>query len=881
MAQRRFGPTLGAGVVIIEEQADKQIDPAALGVTGYAGVFQKGRIGELIQMATSSAARAKIGSFIPESVAPDAIFDFFEHGVGAGEMYASRITDGTELTAQLNAKSRRTPLRQEVIQIDADNAGRWAGKRQTVVGQHVGVSNTTLSTGKTVALDEWKDGTLILAELPGRAFKILSNTTAGVITIPSDSTLADDLTLSGGGDITYAVVLTNEGKYLSVLFEDGVENPTTEWAMKVLEDGVLVKQYDNLSSDPLSARYFEKIVNEDDSNFYVQLTDLFTGTLTLDTRPANYAGLSVGLTATVLTANIAEVQVSAANGASAEFDEAPGSAIVAGNVLLTNTAAGTRPAGNVQVSTNPSDTDTLTLDYSPIDGITGTSVITFKTVVVDPVTEVLIGASAADTRDNLLAFLGTLAYGLGRVSYATSEAPASSIDVVGLDANDLLNATTEFTESGANFTFVQVGTGTPGVDQTWAYTAADQGDLPATVLTTGKPLVAPNAWLMGGTLHSTDVTDDFAIADQITIISDPFPANGLVGGFLVPDKADRRVKFQIISNTANAITVRSGSDMTVEASVGDEYIVQAATQLAGGYDGVAGVGDQDFIDAWSTVDSVFNQLAGKNKGLVKLASPGVAATAVLKAGAAYAEARNYQYRYEIPAATTLDESAEAFINDTVGRNDFAVVSFPSFGSVTDPQGEGGLKQISLTGMIHGREALIAKNFQGFHKAAAGIDVTLPRVLKVPTGERELNEELLNPQGINVIKAKEGNFIVWGDRTVSIDSAFRFKHQREYLSHIEHILQENFDFIIFAINNADTIAFAETALYAYFQGQFSIGAFDGASFEDGVRIKIDDEINTPLTAANGDLNAQIRLKIVNTVERFNITIGKAGIFEELA
>jgi phage tail sheath protein FI len=184
------------------------------------------------------------------------------------------------------------------------------------------------------------------------------------------------------------------------------------------------------------------------------------------------------------------------------------------------------------------------------------------------------------------------------------------------------------------------------------------------------------------------------------------------------------------------------------------------------------------------------------------------------------------------------------------------------------------------GAIHGREALIANNFSGFHKAAAGIDVTLPRVLKLPTGENILDEEFLNPQGINVIKKKDGNFILWGDRTVGLDSAFKFKHQREYLSHIEHILQENFDFIVFAINNAETIGIAETALTVFFLGEFDNGALDGATFPEAVRIKIDDEINTAITAAAGDLNAQIRIKIVNTVERFVISIGKAGIFESL-
>jgi hypothetical protein len=879
MAQRRYGPVGGAGVVIIEEDADKPIELAALGVTGYAGILQKGRIGELIRASTATAARNKVGSYISESLVPDAIFDFFEHGANAGELYLVRVTDGNELTASLDSKNRVSPLRTSVLTCDADNAGRWAGKKQTVVGQYTSVTNTTLSTGKTPKTDEWVGGTLVLAELPGRSFKIEGNDDAGIISLAPDVTLADDLTASGGGDLTYAVSLVNEGKAVSVLYRDGLENPTTEWGLDIYEDDVLVKSYDNLSSDPDSGRYFESIVNDDDSNYWVKLTDTYTGTLSADTRPANYAGVSTSLTATVLTREATEIQVSAVNNASASFSEALGSAIMKDTVTLACTAAGTRPVGTIQVILNPSDTDTLTVDFSAMDGVAGTKVITWKTVVADPTAEVLIGGDANASAANLQAFLDGMDYADGYFKY---EVATDTVTVTALDANDVHNAGTEFTGTGSAWhTLVQVGTGTPGVDQTWDYTSAAQTDLPATVVTTGKTFAAPNAWLVGGILHSTHATDDFAIADTITLVLDPFPVNELVGGFLIPDKVDRRIKFQIIANTATTITVKTGSDMTADAALGDTYIVQAPQELSGGYDGIAEISDQDYIDVWSVSDGLFNQLFGKNKGLVKLGNPGVTATAVLSAGAAYAEAKNYQFRYEVPANVTQDESVEALINDTIGRNDFAVVSFPSFGYVVDPLGDGGLKLISLMGAIHGREARTANDFQGYHKAAAGTDITLPRVVKLPTGERVLDEELLNPEGINVIKKKEGNFIIWGDRTVGIDPAFKFKHQREYLSHIEHILQENFDWIIFSINNTSTRESAATSLYILFSGQYDIGAFEGDTFEEAVLIKIDDEINTPAVAAAGDLVAQIRVKIVNTVERFNISIGKAGIFEELA
>ena len=56
---------------------------------------------------------------------------------------------------------------------------------------------------------------------------------------------------------------------------------------------------------------------------------------------------------------------------------------------------------------------------------------------------------------------------------------------------------------------------------------------------------------------------------------------------------------------------------------------------------------------------------------------------------------------------------------------------------------------------------------------------------------------------------------------------------------------------------------------------------GDRFEDAVQIKVDDENNTNLTRDAGELHAEITLRLADTVERFVISIGKAGIFESVA
>ena len=756
--QRRFGPTLGAGVVVIEKDADKPIQQAQLGVTAYMGIMERGPIDFAFLASKKKDYLAKAGGYIPQSLLPDSAFDFYNLSQGAGELWLKRLTDGTHRNAEMILLGRNSATKVEVLKVIAafagkNNPGRWAGKQQIIAGNYTAVTSTTLSTGKTMKLNEFKGALLRLSAVAGKSYEVLSNTTAGVFTFASDVNLVTDL--AGSPNQLYSIELTNEGKQLAVMVIDGEDSPTTEFGLVAYLDGAEVKRYKNLSMDPDSPKFCEKIINDDTSNYYFKVQNLFSGTVTADTRPANYFGAVKTVTATVLTSDIHLVKTNSVPGAVAVL-----SAVTYGGAIKK---------------------DTLTLTCT-----TGGATPVFS------VTSALLGALAALT---------------GGTPYVTNE-------------------------YSLNFTLNDAGT-------------------------------------------------DFAIGDTVIIDVNPFPINGFVGGSIVPDYVNfRRTKFSIVSNTASSITVRTGSDMTSVSAVADKFLVEAPTSLEKGYDGTESLTDSTYIAALDTSSSQFNSLFGKNKGLVKLAIPGVTATAVQKAGLAYAEARNYQYRVEIPA-NILDESgAEAYINETIGRNDFGKTSFPSYAYVTDPSGFG-LKLVTLTGAIHGREALVAKNYDGYHKVAAGIDVTLPNVVKLPTEDKTLDEEILNPAGVNVIKQVKGNFIIWGARSISIDPSFRFIQKREQLSHYENIFRESFDYIIFAINNAAARTKLETSFVDYFKKEFAKGALNGASFSDAVSIKIDDENNTLSTQADGDLNAEIVLRLAETVERFIITIGQAGIFENLA
>jgi hypothetical protein len=763
MAQRRYGPTRGAGVTVIELEGEKGIEPGALGWCGYAGIMEKGPVGELIIAPNKSTFVKKCGGIIDDSLLPDAALDYYSLANGAGGLALVRVTDGNEVQAEMPLYARYGSLLTRMGTLKAKNGGRWGGKERYYTAADVDMdtdlSNTTLDTGLTMAVDEWKGGILEIEDIPNTTYEITGNDAAGVITVAADSTMKDTYDDLTGTSERYYLSLENAGKAVSIMIGDGEEKPDTEFSISVYVDGAFVKKYGNLSTNPSDSRYWVSLINNDDGNDEIEAVDLWTGAHTAAVRPANKYGVinTAGITDTVLTSIIHDFTVTVS------------------------------PSG-----ANP----TITL------GTTDDDMLAQKITVT-----VLSGDATGSAVSDKYGALGTVTFG------------------------------------------------TPFVpDHKWA---------PPFTITNGVTVLAEN--------------------DVMVINYKPFVADSLIGGYLYPDKVNASsTRYRIVDNDHKTITVADGSDMTSVAAAADEYMVVAPLEMSGGEDGNAGIVDSDYSQqAWDVDSSPFNRIFGKNMGLIKYATPGVTSTAVQKAGVAYAEAKNHQYRYEITSATVTEAGAITYINDTLGRSDFAVVAFPSYGTVPDPlSNEGKTKTVTLTGMIHGREARIAADYDGYHKAEAGIDAKLPKLLDIPTSDAILNEELLNPAGIAIIKKVKGNFIIWGDRTVHSDPTWKWKHQRETMSYYEHVLQESFDWIVFMINDRTTESLAISTLNSFFLPEFAKRAVRGNTYKEAVIIKLDDELNTDATRANGDMISEIKLRLADTVERFIIRIGKQGIFESV-
>lgn len=400
------------------------------------------------------------------------------------------------------------------------------------------------------------------------------------------------------------------------------------------------------------------------------------------------------------------------------------------------------------------------------------------------------------------------------------------------------------------------------------------------------------------TLGTTSGT--VAVGDYFYVYLRPLPEDELVGGKVNPNTAatTQRV-YAIVSNDRVSVSVSAFNDLTDGGNNvgGEEYILQWPERFFNGYDGnIANMVTGDYEALLDSATSPLKKLKFMNQGLVKAQIPGIAkpteAVNLQKKARALCLAYNWEYRVEVPDEYLAELDVLNWINNTFGRLDLSTVFFPTFMYIRDPLADSGSDArellVSTQGMQLGREALVARQWDGYHKASAGVDVTLPLVVRAPVLGRaddpnRLDEELLNPAGINCYRwGSGGSIISWGDRTLDNTTVFKWKHKREQLSHYENVLIENFDWSIFAINDPIADQDVVAAMHSYFLDEWRKRAIRGTTFVGGRNpaaiIKMDQENNTDATRAQGDQNIEISLRFADVVERLKIAIGAMGLTE---
>lgn len=336
---------------------------------------------------------------------------------------------------------------------------------------------------------------------------------------------------------------------------------------------------------------------------------------------------------------------------------------------------------------------------------------------------------------------------------------------------------------------------------------------------------------------------------------------------------------------AGYLQVDRGIDLAPLTGTLGKFMVSTPVYLGGGYDGdLAAIIPYHYTqhldpDREELIDAVMDS----QFGLIRLAAPGNSGLEVTRALLAFAERHAFEARYEIPSYIVDERMAESYVVNEVGRSDFGVPAFPSYGYVTDPKGAG-LRMITATGEVMGYETYVANINKGWHHMAAGDRGRLSRFIKMTIDISLAGEALLNSSGIQPIKRVGGVYTVYGIRCPSVNPTYKFLHIRRQQSNYIWVFRKAAVLLgqLFRPNDPTTAYQVEMILGNFFRNEYRNGALNRyLPIDEAFSVRTDnpneiaqaisrnDSADALSVIINGELNVAIDWVPQGLTERINI------------
>jgi len=140
-------------------------------------------------------------------------------------------------------------------------------------------------------------------------------------------------------------------------------------------------------------------------------------------------------------------------------------------------------------------------------------------------------------------------------------------------------------------------------------------------------------------------------------------------------------------------------------------------------------------------------------------------------------------------------------------------------------------------------------------------------------------QTLNPEGINsIFHLKSEGFVPWGDRTLDVQTHFRYLNIRRFLNVIKKTLQDGTNQFIFEPNAPNTWARIEDTARLLMMYYYSLGAFSGKTIAESFYVKCDISTNPPELTNQGICTCVIGVNFVKPIEflEFEVQIYNDGV-----
>ncbi|MFD4636438.1 phage tail sheath family protein [Lentzea sp. NPDC058436] len=154
--------------------------------------------------------------------------------------------------------------------------------------------------------------------------------------------------------------------------------------------------------------------------------------------------------------------------------------------------------------------------------------------------------------------------------------------------------------------------------------------------------------------------------------------------------------------------------------------------------------------------------------------------------------------------------------------------------------------------------------RGVHKAPA--NEVVRGVVSLQTAISRVEQELLNPVGINCIRAFPGQGIrLWGARTLSSDPEWRYINVRRLFNFIEESILNGTNWVVFEPNDEYLWSSVRRVVGAFLQRIWRNGALMGRSAAEAYYVKCDEENNPPESRDAGNLIIEVGIAPVKPAE----------------
>ncbi|HLB71682.1 MAG: phage tail sheath family protein [Candidatus Methanoperedens sp.] len=192
---------------------------------------------------------------------------------------------------------------------------------------------------------------------------------------------------------------------------------------------------------------------------------------------------------------------------------------------------------------------------------------------------------------------------------------------------------------------------------------------------------------------------------------------------------------------------------------------------------------------------------------------------------------------------------------------YAAFYYPWIQIVDPPSGS--LKLIPPGGYVAGIYARSDVE-RGVHKAPANEVVRGAKTLEFLITKGE--QDILNPKGVNVIRYFPGRgFLVWGARTLSSNTLWKYINVRRLFIYIEESIEEGTQWVVFEPNNEKLWGRVRATITEFLTRVWRDGALMGTKAEEAFFVKCDRTTMTQDDIDNGRLICVIGIAPVKPAE----------------